>query len=224
VTTLSKTKRKLLDDLKDVETRQIFQSEHNAAAIPIQIRELRKKRKLTQKKLGELTGMDQATISDLENPNYEYTPQIGTLERLANAYDVPLIVRFGSWSELWDWEHNLTAQRLAPGTFDEALPEIEASIQRETIEQIVAAPGSGKTMLFMEQMKIINTITSAALQGYSAGVQAQAQTWLEFMQPQPLSIAAPISTPAEVIDLGQYKSRYETISVKNPEEDEERVA
>jgi transcriptional regulator with XRE-family HTH domain len=74
--------------------------------------------------------MDQSTISDLENPNYEYAPQIGTLERLANAFDVPLIVRFGSWEELWDWENNLTPERLAPKTFNEVLPKLEALVAK----------------------------------------------------------------------------------------------
>jgi len=120
----------MLNDLKDRETRQIFYSEHISAAIPIQIRELRKKRKFTQKKLGSLSEMDQATISNLENPNYEFAPQIGTLERLANAFDVPLIVRFGSWEELWDWENNLTPERLAPKTFKEVLPKLEASLAK----------------------------------------------------------------------------------------------
>jgi transcriptional regulator with XRE-family HTH domain len=118
----------MLNDLKDRDTRQIFYSEHISTAIPIQIRELRKKRNYTQKKLGSLTEMDQGTISNLENPNYEYAPQIGTLERLANAFDVPLIVRFGSWEELWDWENNLTPERLAPKTFKEVLPKLEASV------------------------------------------------------------------------------------------------
>lgn len=127
----------MLNDLKDRETRQIFYSEHISAAIPIQIRELRKKRKFTQKTLGSLSEMDQATISNLENPNYEFAPQIGTLERLANAFDVPLIVRFGSWEELWDWENNLTPERLAPRKFDEVLPRLEASLSKA---EAVAAP------------------------------------------------------------------------------------
>lgn len=126
MTTLSKRQR--LNDLKDRETRQIFYSEHISSAIPIQIRELRKKRNFTQKELASLTATDQGYISKLEDPNYEYAPQIGTLERLANAFDVPLIVRFGSWEELWDWENNLTPERLAPGTFEESLLSLQASL------------------------------------------------------------------------------------------------
>lgn len=110
---------RLLDDLKDIESRRLFYAEHISTGLPIQIRELRKKRNLTQKKLGEGTGMDQSTISDIENPNYEYTPQIGTLKRLADAFDVPLIVRFGSWGDLLEWETELSPEAVAPPKFED---------------------------------------------------------------------------------------------------------
>jgi DNA-binding XRE family transcriptional regulator len=74
VRTLSKRRR--LNDLKDRETRQIFYSEHNLNALPIQIRELRKKRGFTQKELADLAGTDQGYISKLEDPNFTYAPQI----------------------------------------------------------------------------------------------------------------------------------------------------
>src|SRR5437868_381126 len=104
-------KTRLLEDLQDPESRKLIYVEHISTSLPIQIRELRKKRKMTQKTLGQETGMDQSTVSDLENPNYEYTPQIGTLQRLADAFDVPLIVRFGSWGELFELETTLSPEK-----------------------------------------------------------------------------------------------------------------
>lgn len=118
-------KQSLLNDLKDPEVRRLFYYEHILTGLPIQTRELRKKRGLTQTQLARLTGKDQATISKLENPNYEYQPQIGTLKALADAFDVPLIIRFGTWEEIWDWETNLSPRRIAPGTFVDALPRLE---------------------------------------------------------------------------------------------------
>jgi transcriptional regulator with XRE-family HTH domain len=123
-------KRRLLEELKDPESRRLFYSEHISTALPIQIRELRKGRGLTQKQLSDLTGFSQSNLSDFENPNYEYTPQIGTLKRLADAFDVPVIVRFGSWDELWDWEMTLSPRKLAPQTFDKSLPRLEKSVAR----------------------------------------------------------------------------------------------
>lgn len=112
-------RERLLSDLKDIETRRLFYMEHITTGLPIQTRELRQKRGMTQKQLGAVTGMDQATISKLENPNYEYTPQIGTLQRLADAFDVPLIVRFGSWGELFEWESDLSPDTVAPPKFED---------------------------------------------------------------------------------------------------------
>jgi transcriptional regulator with XRE-family HTH domain len=108
-----------LDGLRDPESRQYFYEEHIETGLPVQIRELRKKRKMTQAKLADVMGCDQSNISEWENPNYEYTPQIGTLMRLANAFDVPLIVRFGSWQELLEWDKGLSPEKVAPESFEE---------------------------------------------------------------------------------------------------------
>lgn len=126
-------RNRLLDDLKDSDSRRLYYAEHISTGLPFQIRELRKKRNLTQKKLGELIGMDQSTISDIENPNYEHTPQIGTLRRLADAFDVPLIVRFGSWGELLEWEAQLSPEAVAPPKFED-----DEKIKRAV--KIAAAP------------------------------------------------------------------------------------
>lgn len=111
--------KKTIEKLSDKESREFFYEEHIESGLPVQIRELRKKRKLTQKQLADALECDQSNISDWENPNYEYTPQIGTLKRLANAFDVPLIVRFGSWEELIDWDSTLSGEKIAPVTFEE---------------------------------------------------------------------------------------------------------
>lgn len=125
---------KKIEELKDRESRQFFYEEHIETALPIQIRELRKKRKLTQKELAKLIECDQSNVSDWENPNYEYTPQISTLKRLANAFDVPLIVRFGSWGELLEWDDSLSPEKVAPETFDEFAEQVgkEAEILNDS--------------------------------------------------------------------------------------------
>jgi transcriptional regulator with XRE-family HTH domain len=114
-----------IEELKDRESRQFFYEEHIETGLPIQIRELRKKRKLTQKELAKLAECDQSNVSDWENPNYEYTPQISTLKRLANAFDVPLIVRFVSWEELITWDNDLSPEKVAPASFDEVVEKLE---------------------------------------------------------------------------------------------------
>jgi transcriptional regulator with XRE-family HTH domain len=125
VTTL--TKKKLLDELKDKETRELFVEEHVTTGIPFQIHALREKLGLTQTELAKRAGMAQERVSKLEDPNYEFIPKIPTLLKLANVFDVPLIVRFGSWRNLFEWETQLSPADLAPATFEEELEDLEVA-------------------------------------------------------------------------------------------------
>ncbi len=82
-----------------------------------QIRATRLARGWTQSDLARATNKVQETISQLENPNYgSYT--IKTLERLAEALDVKLTVRFDPFSELVDWLTGLSAESFAVPDFD----------------------------------------------------------------------------------------------------------
>lgn len=119
------TKKKLLDELKDKETRELFVEEHVTTGIPFQIHALREKLGLTQTELAKRAGMAPERISVLEDPNYEFIPKIPTLLKLANVFDVPLIVRFGSWRNLFEWETQLSPADLAPATFEEELEDLE---------------------------------------------------------------------------------------------------
>lgn len=174
MTTLNK--KRLLSDLKNKEFRQVFYAEHIAASLPIQTRELRNERKLTQSALAKLIGTDQKNISDWENPNYEFKPQIGTLMKLANAFDVPLIVRFGSWEELWDWENNLTLKRLAPRKFEDALPDLEEAIaESETPSE---GTKSSLTQSGISTLHLITATSKAKPTQVSRGTQARLQRGL----------------------------------------------
>jgi transcriptional regulator with XRE-family HTH domain len=115
----------LLEDLKDKETRDIYVEEHIITGLPFQIHGLREKHGLAQSELAKRAGMAQERISKLEDPNYEFIPKIPTLLKLASVFDVPLIVKFGSWSEFFDREIRLSPELLAPRTFDEEIESIE---------------------------------------------------------------------------------------------------
>ncbi len=125
--TTSITKRSVLNDLRDKETRDLYVEEHIASGLPFQIHGLREKLGLTQSELAKRVGMAQERISKLEDPNYEFIPKINTLLKLANVFDVPLIVKFGTWPELFSWETNLTPELLAPNNFDEEVESLEAA-------------------------------------------------------------------------------------------------
>jgi transcriptional regulator with XRE-family HTH domain len=60
--------------------------------------------------------MKQAAVSRLENPNYGNL-SVKTLKRLAEAFDVALIVRFATFGEIVDWATSLSESRLTPAEF-----------------------------------------------------------------------------------------------------------
>jgi transcriptional regulator with XRE-family HTH domain len=67
-----------------------------------QIQALREHRDWTQEQLGTAAeGMKQTQVSRLENPDYS-GGTIKSLKRLANAFDLGLIVRFVKFSEFLD--------------------------------------------------------------------------------------------------------------------------
>ena len=118
--TSNKRKKRLLEDLKDKRQRDAFVSAHINTGIPFQIRALRDQRRWSQKELGEYTlkKMTQEVISRLEDPNYsKFT--LTTLKRLASAFDVALMVRFVPFSELVEWEMNLSPESLEVLSFNQ---------------------------------------------------------------------------------------------------------
>jgi transcriptional regulator with XRE-family HTH domain len=79
--------------------------------LPFQIRALRKQRGWTQPELAAKTGMKQPRISNMEKPGVTRF-SLETLRRLAEAFDVALVVRFAPFSELLNW-----SQRFSPDDF-----------------------------------------------------------------------------------------------------------
>jgi len=66
--------------------------------------------------------MLQPRIAVLEDPSYE-KHSLTSLKRIAFAYDVALVVRFVSFSELLGWATDLTPEKLAPPSFKDDMPE-----------------------------------------------------------------------------------------------------
>ena len=103
----------------DPEYRRAWAGEHGVG-LAFQIRALRAARGWTQTDLANKTGISRATISRWEDPGYgRYT--LSTLDGLAAAFDVGLMVRFAPFSDLIDWNVNLSAETLAPPEFRGAL-------------------------------------------------------------------------------------------------------
>ncbi|MCJ7546111.1 MAG: helix-turn-helix domain-containing protein [Deltaproteobacteria bacterium] len=113
-----KRKEKLISELKNKEHRDAFLAELITTGIPFQIKILREQRDWKQKELGDRANMAQETISRLEDPNYGKL-NLTTLKRLASAFDIGLVVRFVPFSELVNWETNLSLESLEVLSFDE---------------------------------------------------------------------------------------------------------
>ena len=105
--------------LRSKEHRNAFVSTYVDQTVPFQIRAMRlaKERNWTQKELASRTGMKQERISVCENPNYGRF-SLQTLKQIAAAFDVALIVRFAPFSELVEWESNLSPESLEVKNFD----------------------------------------------------------------------------------------------------------
>jgi transcriptional regulator with XRE-family HTH domain len=93
--------------------------------IAYQIRALRDRQSLSQEALAKMVDMNQNAISRLESP-HRGRPTITTLKRLAEAFDVALVVRFEPFSKLLHWtsgvpfiEQGMSTAALAPPSFSE---------------------------------------------------------------------------------------------------------
>jgi len=106
--------------LKNKEHRDAFVSATADQTIPFQIRAMRsaKHRNWTQEELARRAGMKQERISACENPNYGNF-SLRTLKQLAAAFDVALVVRFAPFSELAEWEINMSSESLEIPSFDQ---------------------------------------------------------------------------------------------------------
>lgn len=114
---INKRRKRLMDELKERDYRDAYTSSSVDVGVAFQIRALREKKEWSQAQLAEKSNMKQERISVLENPSY--TPSLSTLEKLANAFDVGLMVRFVPFSDLVKWDINLSSEVLEVPSFDE---------------------------------------------------------------------------------------------------------
>lgn len=116
---MTPSKRKLALGLqKSRSYRHKLVAEHIQRSPAIQIRALRESRRLTQTQLAQAAGVRQSWISDVEKPDREGF-NLSTLKKLAEAFDVALIVRFVPFSQFTEWIDRLDEADLAPPPFDQ---------------------------------------------------------------------------------------------------------
>jgi transcriptional regulator with XRE-family HTH domain len=115
--------------LKTPEYRKAFVASQINVGIPFQIRALLRSRQgWTQATLAERAGMLQPRISGLMTPG-KVRPNIETLRRIAEAFDVGLMVRFAPFSELAKWSDQFDPDRFYVPSFADDFGFIERKPQ-----------------------------------------------------------------------------------------------
>jgi transcriptional regulator with XRE-family HTH domain len=123
--TLDKEKQ-IRASLANKEYREALAVEHVNTTLAIQIRNMRENNEWKQSDIAQRLGKHQETISQWENPDYgRYS--ITSLKALAAAFDVALLVKFTSFSELVSDMMNLSTNRLSPPSYSKEQEHIASS-------------------------------------------------------------------------------------------------
>lgn len=113
----SSLKQRLLRLFQEKAYRRAYVESFLNTSIAAQIKANREKRGLSQAQLADLAGMKQSRISTMENVNYE-SWSIRTLKRLAEAFDLVLVVRFESFGGTVGDIVNLNRENLERPSFE----------------------------------------------------------------------------------------------------------
>ena len=113
--------QQIWSSLQDEEYRREYAADVGTG-LAFQIKLIREKNGWTQQELADRVGSHQPTIHQWENPDYG-NHTLNSLKSLASAFDLGLMVKFVPFSELVNWNANLTPDRLAPPNFEEEAAE-----------------------------------------------------------------------------------------------------
>lgn len=120
------SKEKVAHDVSDLEQRHLLIAAQIRNGLPIQLRAMREDRGWTQAALAEKLGTTQNTVSRLENPKTS-KPTITTLKRIAEAFDVSLIVKFAPFTEFIDSVAGMSRKSVAVPSYEKELEEDQES-------------------------------------------------------------------------------------------------
>jgi transcriptional regulator with XRE-family HTH domain len=112
--------------LKDVKRRRRFIANQIKNAFAFQVRALRKAREMSQQELAKEAETTQALISRIER-NGATNLSVKTLQKIADAFDVALVVRLEPIDRLLHWVDNLSPEAMAFPKSAQILAEMEAA-------------------------------------------------------------------------------------------------
>jgi transcriptional regulator with XRE-family HTH domain len=143
--------RKIWNRLQRKDYRDSYVAAHVSNTIAAQVFLMREREGWTQKQLADKTGMRQSRISALEDPNYENF-EVGTLRRLASAFDVALTVRFEPFSALVLWTEDSSPSKFTPVSFAKDHYPIHVSVASGSV-LLGTSIVSGGTHTFPTQLQ-----------------------------------------------------------------------
>jgi len=116
-----------LNKLKSKQFRHAYQREHIRVGIASQIRLIRNKLNISQTQLSEIVGTKQSVISRLEDPDAG-SVNLNTLLKIAEAFDVSLIVKFSSFGKFLNEYQDVSPKELAVNSYDEEIDRINSKL------------------------------------------------------------------------------------------------
>ena len=126
----------LAESFEDKEYRHHYIAKQIQQMLAIQIRLLREREGLSQAALGERADIAQPQISRLEDSDKPGVT-LATLERIAEAFDVGLVVHFAPFSEIVDWNAGLPVPGLDNETYTPKVAGRRQPMDRRPLESTI---------------------------------------------------------------------------------------
>lgn len=139
----SSLKTRLARLFRDREYRHSYAESFANTLIAAQLKANREVRHLSQQQLADLVGMKQSRISTIENVNYE-SWSVRTLRRIAQAFDLVLIIKFESFGNVLREVEAFDLSSLERPSFEDD-PEFRSPRERSQLEKDL---GCGETETF----------------------------------------------------------------------------
>ncbi|HEX6904570.1 MAG TPA: helix-turn-helix transcriptional regulator [Thermoanaerobaculia bacterium] len=142
---MKKIHKLLKEELQDPELRTAYAEEFLHSYIALQIKTLRQQRNWSQEELAQRAGMKQSRISAMEQADYDAW-SVRTLKRLAEAFDLALLVQFQTYGKFLDNVTAVSRPELERSSFPDD-PAFQVSTQQEATASdaiATAAPFRGR--------------------------------------------------------------------------------
>lgn len=144
--------------LKNKEYRHAYLKEHIRVGIASQIRLIRNKSDINQSQLADIIGTKQSVISRLEDPDLG-SVNLKTLLKVAEAFDVGLLVKFVSFGKFINESQDISPKNLAVSNYTEEFEYIKTQV--DSVDNITASASTSLILGTSDWPKVdVSTILS----------------------------------------------------------------